>query len=498
MKAKGMTWLQDIVPNHMAFHMQNQRLADVLERGPHSPYYNFFDIDWQSAEPLLNGKLMVPFLGKPLVESIDGGDIKLVFTQKGFAMQCNGQDYPLSMPGYEALPDIAADIPQLRTLKQEDVIGLPLQDWIAFKERLFAEVSADAAQRIVAQVNNNKSLLQDILKQQYYQFHYWRDADTMINYRRFFTVNELITLRMEDQFVFDEYHSFLHRLYRENLIHGLRIDHIDGLKDPGKYIDRLRQLFGNNCYIIAEKILEHDEQLPDRWALQGSTGYEFLSLVNQVLTDNGGVEKLARYYRAQFPELADYGQLVYLKKKMMLETYMGGELERLTQYAYQLKIAEGIDKKKFKSALGMFMLHLPVYRLYPQEWPPSPEDIAILNDTMEKAKVKERTLENVLDVIQSWWEKPVNNKKYNDNLLIWFKRVMQITGPLTAKGVEDTTFYVYNLLISHNEVGDSPGSSLYTPEEFHKHLSARQYLYPQALSATATHDTKRGKTAVCA
>ncbi|UYQ94572.1 malto-oligosyltrehalose synthase [Chitinophaga horti] len=501
LKERGMTWLQDIVPNHMAFHMNNHWLADALERGPHSPYYNFFDIDWQSPEPSLNGKVMVPFLGSTLEESIEKGDIQLAFTDAGFVVAVNGQQYPLSLPAYDALLEVVDDQEGLRlrqllrSMKDEDIISLPLKEWRSYKEKLFAGQDAELPQLVVEKVNQNKTQLTNLLKLQHYQFHYWRDADTMINYRRFFTVNELITLRMEDQQVFDEYHTFLHRLYRENLIQGLRIDHIDGLKDPGKYIDRLRGLFGNNCYIIAEKILEHNEQLPERWALQGSTGYEFLALVNQLLTDNGGVEKLSRYYRGQFPELADYNALVYRKKKMMLEKYMGGELERLAHYAYQLKIADGIDKKKFKQALGMFMVHLPVYRLYPLEWPPVQEDIAILDQAMEKAKEKERALENVLETIQGWWEQPVNNKKFNDNLLAWFKRVMQITGPLTAKGVEDTVFYVYNALISHNEVGDSPSASLHTPEDFHKRLTTRQYLFPQSLNATATHDTKRGEDA---
>ncbi|WP_295129131.1 malto-oligosyltrehalose synthase [uncultured Chitinophaga sp.] len=500
LKEKGITWLQDIVPNHMAFHMNNQRLADVLERGPHSPYYNFFDIDWQHPAPGLNGKLMVPFLGKPLEESFE--DIKLAATANGFVLECNGQNYPLSLQAYDVLMQAAGDQQdQLRlqqllvSLRDEDIIGLPLKDWLSYKEKLFNGADNELPMRIAENVNGNRQLLKALLKNAYYQFHYWKDADSTINYRRFFTVNELICLRMEDQGVFDEYHSFLHRLYRENLVHGLRIDHIDGLKEPGKYIDRLRGLFGNNCYIIAEKILEQDESMPERWALQGTSGYEFLAKVNQLLTDNAGMEKLSRYYRGQFADLADYNDLVFRKKKAMLEKYMGGELERLVHYAYQLKLAEGIDRKKFKPALAAFMLYLPVYRLYPQEWPPSPEDITILNETMEKAKVKERSLESILDIIQGWWDKPVNNKKFNDNLLNWFKRLMQVTGPLTAKGVEDTVFYQYNALISRNEVGDSPGAAPFTAEAFHKQMSSRQYLFPLSLNATATHDTKRGEDA---
>lgn len=501
MKELGITWLQDIVPNHMAFHMHNKRLADVLERGPYSPYYNFFDINWQHPDRLLTGKLMVPFLGKPFEETIAAGDIKMAATNSGFVFRCNGQEYPLSVSAYDMLVPVLNGQEEIRlqqlfhSLKDEDIITLPLKEWTGYKEKLFGLADDGLLQSLTGAMNNNKQLLADILYHQYYQFCHWQEADSKINYRRFFAVNELITLRMEDQQVFDEYHMFLHRLYRENLIQGLRIDHIDGLQEPGKYIDRLRALFGNNCYIIAEKVLEHNEVLPERWALQGSSGYEFLALVNQLLTDNAGVEKLSRYYRGQFPGLAMYPELVFSKKKLMLEKYMAGEWENLVQLAYNLKLAEGIDRKRFKGALALFMISLPVYRLYPQEWPPVAEDIAILSETMEKAKQKDRALESVLEAIQSWWDKPVNNPKFNASLLQYLKRIMQFTGPLMAKGVEDTVFYVYNALISHNEVGDTPGAVRDTPEVFHQQLSSRQYLFPQSLNATATHDTKRGEDA---
>jgi (1->4)-alpha-D-glucan 1-alpha-D-glucosylmutase len=465
LEQKGMTWLQDIVPNHMAFHHTNTRLYDVLERGPLSPYYEYFDIDWQ--HPSFTGKVIAPFLGKTLEEAIADREITL-----GADLTVNyfGQKFPLSISAY----DLLGSTPLLKALYQQATLGTSLAEWTLRKSELLS-TSSFSLEEV------SPELLLKIVSQQYYQLTRWSDADDQINYRRFFTVNELITLHMETQFVFDEYHTFLHSLYRENLIQGLRIDHIDGLRDPAAYIHQLRQMFGSGCYIIAEKILEYGESLPADWSLQGTSGYEFLSYTNHLLSNHSGEMELRKFYQELVPSSPDYEETVYDKKRLILQRYMGGEWENLVRYCYTLKLADDrINREKLKEALGLFMLCLPVYRLY------HPFDEEIVRETFVHARSHNRKVETEMALLESFFE---------DDRRLFIERVMQFTGPLTAKGVEDTTFYVYNPFISFNEVGDSPGTIDFSLDTFHKRLLARQQHMPLSLNATSTHDTKRGEDA---
>jgi (1->4)-alpha-D-glucan 1-alpha-D-glucosylmutase len=480
-----MTWLQDIVPNHMGFHSSNSRLVDVMERGPLSPYYEYFDIDWQHPDPSLTGKLMAPFLGQPLAECVAAGEIKLDVTEDGFTVNYFQTVFPLSVSAYEVLQGVNAegDMQLLHTLYAEANMGKPLAEWKRFKKELISQGGA-FFKTLADHVNQQPTLLLQLLQQQYYQLSFWREADTKINYRRFFTVNELITLRMESPAVFDEFHTFLHSLYREGLIQGLRIDHIDGLRDPAGYIEQLRRLFGSNCYIVAEKILEYGEPFPADWALQGTSGYEFLSFANHLLTSSVGEKKLVGFYESLLPALGNYEDIVYEKKRMMLEVYMAGEWDNLVRYCYALKLADArINRDDLKEALALFMACLPVYRLYPGR----PVDASILEETFKKVRSLNLRSEPAIGLLESLWEgSPDKNK------LLFLQRLMQFTGPLMAKGVEDTTFYIYNALLSHNEVGDTPAI---TSTNFHEQMQERQRQTPLSLNGTSTHDTKRGEDA---
>jgi len=483
LKLRDMTWLQDIVPNHMAFHAENTRLYDVMERGPLSPYYAYFDIDWH--HPDFAGKLMTPFLGKPLEACLADEEIKLAVTPGGFTVNYYQQMFPLSVTAYDLISEQLSESDALPVVKlfsalyQRATAGTSLEDWKNQKEQLIAEVlDMGILQGVVDMVNNNPELLARVVSKQYYQLACWSDADKAINYRRFFTVNELITLRMETQEVFNEYHTFLHSLYREDLVQGLRIDHIDGLQDPAGYIERLRELFGNKCYIIAEKILEDQESLPHSWDLQGTSGYEFLSFVNHLLSYGQGVRELHAYYGSLVP--SSYEDLVLEKKRLILERYMGGEWENMVRLCYTLKLADArVSRELLKEAIGLFMICLPVYRLYPGVGNVSlNEEVAA---TFVRMRSLNRSAEPAILLLEQWWEQ---------DKLPFLLRLMQFTGPLMAKGVEDTVFYVFNALLSHNEVGDSPVAE---PGNFHQLMIVRQQQTPHALNTTATHDTKRGE-----
>ncbi|WP_158568846.1 malto-oligosyltrehalose synthase [Chitinophaga silvisoli] len=494
LQQRDMTWLQDIVPNHMAFHAENTRLYDVMERGPLSPYYYYFDIDWH--HPDFAGKLMAPVLGKPLASCIGDHEIKLGITPSGFTINYYQQVFPLSVTAYELISDQLVDSDALPVTKlfaslyQRATAGTSLDDWTSQKRELMAAVKdLGILQALVDKVNNNTELLTKVLARQDYQLTCWSDADKAINYRRFFTVNELITLRMETQEVFNEYHTFLHTLYREGLVQGLRIDHIDGLQDPETYIERLRQLFGRNCYIIAEKILEAQESLPYKWALQGTSGYEFLSFVNHLITYQKGLLELKEFYDSLLASeggsnsssgMASYEDIVLEKKRLILERHMGGEWENLVRLCYTLKLADArVNRDLLKEAIGLFMVCLPVYRLYPGPGDTAVDELVVA--TFARMRSLNRSAEPAILLLEQWWE---------ENKLPFLMRLMQFTGPLTAKGVEDTTFYVYNALLSFNEVGDSPAT---VPVNFHQLMIVRQQQTPHSLNTTATHDTKRGE-----
>ena len=502
LQQKNMTWLQDVVPNHMVFAMTNQRLADVLERGMYSPYYNWFDIDWQHPDPLLNGKLMVPFLAKPLHDCLQQQEITIDLSETGFIIKYGELTFPFSISASEPLlavlhgEEVALLIQQLQA---EAMQGWPLSSWREIKTGLIKSFLANDQQatevhQLLEVINNDPRLLQTLLQQQYYQLCWWKDANQIINYRRFFAVNELIAVNIANEEVFYEYHQLLHILYRQDLVHGFRIDHIDGLQEPGAYINRLRQFFGSDCYIIVEKILEQHERLPQQWAVQGTTGYEFSSQISWLLTNTTGARELTTWYRSLFPEMPDYKTITFEKKRQLLEAYMGGEWNNLVRHLYTLQLVpDTVKPEEVKQALAVFMCCLPVYRLHPGEQAPDDNDQLIIGRTFEEAIEREPELKESLQLLHSIWTLEEYDAGVNLRRLEFQKRLMQFTGPLTAKGVEDTTFYVYNALLGHNEVGDMPNKEEYTIRDFHQWMQQRQQQYPFSLNATSTHDTKRGE-----
>src|SRR5690606_2123064 len=452
LKDRNMIWIQDIVPNHMAFDTSNHRLMDVLERGPHSPYYHYFDINWNHPYPKLNSKVMVPFLGSELNKSISDKHLQLSFTNNGFQVNYYDTHYPLSLPAYDYL-FFQLNTPETKKLrdswkglfhKEDDKVDV--ETWQGSKAKWVESLTLadqETIREIIAEVNTSPQLVEAVLNEQYYLLSFWKETEKLINYRRFFTMNQLICLRMEDDDVFEEYHSFLKTLYQEGLIQGFRIDHIDGLQDPGRYISKLRELFGNDCYIIAEKILEEKESMPSDWQLNGTSGYEFLAHVSQLFTDRQGARQLLEFYKSTVPDLPSYRRLVAYNKKMMLENYMAGEWDNLVQHLVELGLGGGFNRERLKVALGALMIALPVYRIYPEELPLKGDALAVMIEGFEKARHAEP---EYLVELDHMFNMLITTKADfpSENVLRFLRRLMQFTGPLTAKGVEDTTFYIYN------------------------------------------------------
>ncbi|RYZ18623.1 MAG: malto-oligosyltrehalose synthase, partial [Sphingobacteriales bacterium] len=311
-------------------------------------------------------------------------------------------------------------------------------------------VSANIHEK-VKQINTDNELLASIVHSQHYVLCYHMESNTTINYRRFFNVNGLICLRMEDEAVFNAYHELIFKLYERGHIQGLRIDHVDGLKNPVEYVDRLRAMFGEDCYIIVEKILDDQEELPEM-RIQGTSGYEFLSYINQVITDNKGSDKLLKVYNSYVPEFKDYGKMVFEKKLAFLEPYLNGEWDNLLRLLLSLSLIEDEEIKMpaLKKALGVFMAAFPVYRAYVEKLPLDDNDADLVREGFSKAKAIHPELKYELSVLQALFE-PHEDVTRNNNRLNFIQRLFQFTGPLAAKGVEDTAFYRYGRLLSRND-----------------------------------------------
>ena len=440
------------------------------------------------------------------ITGLPPGDYTLSFSRQGFTINYFDTPYPVSLSSYTILTGLleasarGTMLPSILSNINAAAIGADYETWQAMKAEWLEAIHQDPAHMkaisdAVATLNDDPAQLENLLHQQYYVLCYWKETDRRINYRRFFTVNELICLRMENDKVFDEYHSYLNKLYKEEMIQGFRIDHIDGLHDPAKYTRDLRKLTGDSCYIIAEKILEAKEEMPSQWSVEGTSGYEFLSFLNQLLTYRKGARELLTFYEELIPGMSPYKQLIFESKKLILENYLRGEWDNLTSLFRSLRLDGNYDGTRIKHALGLFMLSLPVYRIYPDALPLKGRSLLVIHETFEKALAAGPAYTEEITYLRNMFTSPPDDEKQRDAALQFLKRLMQFTGPLTAKGVEDTTFYIYNPLISHDEVGGSPETLGMSVQRFHEKMKMRQATTPLSLNATATHDTKRGEDA---
>lgn len=486
-----MTWLQDIVPNHMAYDSENDWLRDIFELGPHSEYYRFFDIDWEKGQ-----KLMAPFLGGPTEAILRKKELQLKLDNSGISLDYFDHSYPVSAHTYSeilATPDLKDWEKKFRAFEAGK------QEWQDLISLFLIDIQADhdlrsSVEKALNKINASEEEMRKILDFQFFKPTHWKNTEKEINYRRFFTINGLICLKMEDKEVFDNYHSFIHQLIEAGFINGLRIDHIDGLFDPLQYLENLRILVGLDFYIIIEKILEWDEKLPRHWPVQGTSGYAFLAEVNQLFTDRNKEELFTEYYQKINPKTGEYESLVYQQKLFILKERMGGEYSNLWELALELKLLpDSANNEITRDALGAILAAFPVYRIYPEEFPLKKKQKKIIEQAYEKALEHGESLEKELSVFKQIFLGEAEGNK--GDMLFFLQRCQQFTGPLAAKGVEDTSFYIFNRLISHNEVGDSPQNFGLSIEGFHEKMEQRKQNFPLSINATATHDTKRGEDA---
>ncbi|MBO9657270.1 MAG: malto-oligosyltrehalose synthase [Chitinophagaceae bacterium] len=501
LRSRGIGWIQDIVPNHLAFHTDNSWLFDVFERGISSSYAHYFDIDWD--HPFYTHKLIAPVLGQDLDACINEKQIELELNPSGFSLKYFNYNFPVKMEDYPVLLEdcLSEKHANLITALNELISNTDCthNEWLENKrdltELLHSPNLLDAISTRLKAIMQDKELFTELINQQHYVLCKYSVTDKQLNYRRFFNINALISLRMEDEQVFNDCHQFVYELYKQGIITGLRIDHIDGLKDPVEYIDRLRQLFGEDCYIIVEKILDIKEQLPPM-DIQGTSGYEFLSYTNQLITDTQGADKLLSIYQQYVPQEKDYHRTVYDNKLSNLENSLSGDWDNLLRMILSLQLIKDqeIELQKLKHALGVFMAAYPVYRSYDTSFPLSIESQQQLSDAFGTALKYEPSHEQELHLIQQIFQPGADAAETAKHLAV-MQRIMQYTGPMAAKGVEDTTFYQYNALISHNEVGDAPCVLGISVKAFHEKMQQRIQYNACSMNSTSTHDTKRGEDA---
>ncbi|GAB3553357.1 malto-oligosyltrehalose synthase [Spirosoma fluminis] len=504
-------WVQDIVPNHMAFHPNNPWLMDVLEKGQRSLYARFFDINWTS--PVHGGRLMVPFLGSPLEEIIENGELKVDYHDQRFVLAYYDSPYPIGLDSYAAILQAGSEEPpkairellnQLARLAEtEDAEAYAFQttEFQTQLANLLEEADGKAyLKSCLKAVNGDATRIRQIADEQAYRLCYHAETDKEINYRRFFTVNGLICLNIQDEVVFEHVHKHIKALVEDDVFQGLRVDHIDGLYDPTQYLERLRELAGPEVYIVVEKILETGEELPTTWPIQGETGYAYLSLVNNVLTRTRSGANFTRFYHKLLGRKVKIHEELHNKKAYILNEHMQGERENLYHLLLDLnlineRLVESLMPDVMKAGIGEFLIQCPVYRYYGNQLPLVEQEAQAVRAIINRIRQRKPELSVAMDVLEdAWLVKPqAGDENYNSRALRFYQRCMQFTGPLMAKGVEDTLMYTYTRFLGHDEVGDSPDFFGLTVDEFHQKMLDRQKSWPLSINATSTHDTKRGE-----
>ncbi len=511
--ASKMGIILDLVPNHMATDNENLIWQCVLMDGRESAYREFFDIDWGKKIRGQKNKIALPILPEALSLVIASKELQLNFRLRDsctFYLKFGQSKLPISRAGSLYLMDLVkAKLGRkanasLAGKKGSDGSSSPLLN-IREKHDL------SKIRKIVSEINQNEPKLQELLGTQNYLLIPWRDESNELNYRRFFNINSLIAIKMEDESVFSEAHSLIFDLLNMGIVQGLRIDHPDGLWNPAGYFSRLRKsqtklplyssengslLAERQIYVIAEKILDSDEEIPSEWDIDGTTGYDFANEVNGIFvkTDNG--KKFDRIYENFTGETKSYKDIAFESKMLFLEQYMRPDTNRLVRLALE-KYSDSSNSATVESlddAIKTCVACFPVYRSYVNDADPiSKRDRAYLNHCINEAKRRNKKLDvGCLDLMKELLlgEKPEPGSRFDPTFVMRFQ---QLCSAVQAKGIEDTAFYRYVRLVSLNEVGGDPSKFGIRLNEFHRKNRRRVTDFPHSMLGTSTHDTKRSE-----
>ncbi|WP_050383263.1 malto-oligosyltrehalose synthase [Bradyrhizobium pachyrhizi] len=532
LKRHDLGLILDFVPNHVGVHFaDNPWWLDVLEWGPVSPHAISFDIDWDQLPYRARGGVLLPILGSSYGQALERGDIELRYdaNEGSFSAWYFEHRLPIAPERYgEVLRTVvreaaAEDSPtgramlelaaQYRGLRHPNRAEAP-----ALKAAIKAiEGGADIIARGLDAYRAGEDrptqtlALHHLLERQHYKLGHWRLASSDINYRRFFDVNTLAGLRVEDAATFEASHSLVKRLIAEDRLQGLRLDHIDGLRDPAQYFQRLRRLVrsaqgtkARPFYMVIEKILGEDEKLLKFSGVHGTTGYEWMNTISQALVDGRGLDPLNEIWRQISNQSPNLTPVLREAKQRVLETLLTSEFTVLTRLL--ARIASGhystrdFSGDSLRQALELYVLHFPVYRTYLTASGPAAHDRTLISETIKRARADwfaadEGIFDFLRDALTMDLLQPGRPPHGAPRVRRFALKVQQFTGPMMAKSLEDTTFYRYHRLLALNEVGGDPAASAIAPETFHAMMQARAREWPHGMTATATHDTKRGEDA---
>jgi (1->4)-alpha-D-glucan 1-alpha-D-glucosylmutase len=564
----GLGHMVDVVPNHMGVGTAtNLWWRDVLENGPGSPGARFFDVDWAPVKAALQSKLLLPILGDQYGRVLERGELVLAVADGALVVRYFEHELPINpklaplvfrravgpltaalgadsphLHEFLSILTSLQNLPDLRQPRHADD-DAPLVELVDERQRekevararltrLVAECPpvGEAIETALREVNGEAGrpesfdALHELLEAQVYRLAYWRTASHEINYRRFFDVNQLAGLRVEDPGVFAATHALLGDLLASGFVHAVRVDHPDGLFDPATYFAMLQALGGGDLYVLAEKILSAGEALPRGWRVAGTTGYDYLNELNGVFVARAEAKRMRRAY-VKLTGLGEaFGDVRYDCKRLIMETSMASELNVLA-HALE-RIAEGNRRSRdftldsLRDALTEVIACFPVYRTYVDEHGWTPEDRAVVERAIARARRRNPAMEaSLFDFFREVMlprtpdvpgganasldsragdrrvgYPPADADEAAERLEFAMK-FQQYTGPVQAKGLEDTAFFRYNLLLSLNEVGGDVERFGREAEDFHDANAERLRDRPFAMIATATHDTKLGEDA---
>ncbi len=540
LQTENLGLIVDFVPNHMGIgKADNAWWLDVLEWGEASPYAAYFDIDWSPPKPDLAGKVLLPILGKSYGAALCAGEIELRFDAAAgcfdfwyfdHRLPLCPRDYARILPPIGA-PPTADDMPLADSLARLDEAALAgaatpyLRDVATMAKHSLAAAAhkPPLAQAIEAAVAKWRGVpgevdsfqdLHSLLQRQAFRLAHWRTAADEINYRRFFDIDDLAGIRMDRVRVFRDTHEFIGRLVARGSLHGLRIDHVDGLADPQRYCRRLnafaaaiapRTADGKRLrpYIVVEKILGSSENLRPSWPVSGTTGYDYMALANALFVDPSGFAALQRIWSRFTGETARLDDEIYACRKLIIDRSFASEITYLVNWLVEIAEADwftrDFTRKRLRDALTEIVAAFPLYRTYVTERGASDDDRKVIADAVATAQRRWSGGNGEFDFIESLLtldiaqKRPVHYAAKRRAILRFVARFQQYTSAMAAKAIEDTLFYRHVPLVSANEVGSDPYQPAITPERFHAVVEERARYWPQAMLTSETHDTKRAE-----
>jgi (1->4)-alpha-D-glucan 1-alpha-D-glucosylmutase len=545
--AHGMGQIADFVPNHMGINdPQNVWWQDVLENGTSSLYAPYFDIDWRPLKTDLHDKVLLPILGDQYGRVLERGELRVRFDSGSFSLTYFDHVFPIAPGTYRYILELALE--NLAEFREEDFYA-EFQSILTALEYLPRRTETDperikerarekeiikkrlerrcaeapqvqrgiekAVETINGHIGDPRSFdrLDELLNAQSYRLAFWRVAAEEINYRRFFDVNDLAAIRVELPEVFDAAHKLLFELVASGAVTGLRIDHPDGLYRPLEYFEKLQMRCakalrvplpkdGRAIYLIVEKILTGEEQLPQNWPVHGTTGYGFANQVAGVLVDHNAEGAITKIFKRFIGHSLHFGHLVYAKKRLVMRISLANEVNVLgtmvDRLSEQNRWFRDYTLEALARAVRETIACFPVYRTYLEPGKPvSEEDRAVIERAVAAAKrrnpaIEESVFNFLRDLLLFRFPENLDEEQRAAHAEFVLK-FQQFTGPITAKGLEDTVFYIYNRLAALNEVGGEPQLFGLSVETFHERNLRRQRDWPASLLATSTHDSKRSE-----